>query len=138
MAVTDAAAVAELTTQLRYPVEESELERRFAAIRTAGSGEVLVAVDPSDHPIGWIHVDLMPTLEASDRALIGGLVVDEGHRSAGIGAELVAAAEAWARQRGCVAMVVRSRTTRERAHRFYERLGYREQKRSVVFEKPLG
>lgn len=138
MAVTDAAAVAELTTQLRYPVEKSELERRFAAIRAAGSGEVLVAVDPSDHPIGWIHVALMPTLEASDRALIGGLVVDEGYRSAGIGAELVAAAEAWARQRGCVAMVVRSRTTRERAHRFYERLNYREQKRSVVYEKPLG
>lgn len=138
MTVTDAAAVAELTTQLGYPVEESELERRFAAIRIASTAEVLVAVDASDQPTGWIHVALMPTLEASDRALIGGLVVDEGHRSAGTGADLVAAAEAWARMRGCEAMVVRSRTTRERAHRFYERLGYREQKRSLVFEKLLG
>ena len=46
------------------------------------------------------------------------------HRSAGIGAALVEAAEAWARERGATAIIVRSRSTRERAHRFYERIGY--------------
>jgi GNAT superfamily N-acetyltransferase len=137
MVGADVAAVADLTSELGYPVDADELGRRLSALESAGAGEVLVAVDRSDRPVGWIHVARMPSLEASGRALIGGLVVGEAHRSAGIGAELVAAAEAWAAARGCVAIVARSRTTRERAHRFYERLGYREQKRSVVFEKPL-
>jgi GNAT superfamily N-acetyltransferase len=76
-------------------------------------------------------------LEASELACINGLVVDEAHRSDGIGAELVAAAEAWAWEHGATAIMVRSRSARVRAHRFYERLGYVEVKRSHVFEKPL-
>ena len=64
---------------------------------------------------------MLALLEHSDLAAIDGLVVDEDERSAGIGAELVAAGEAWARERGATAMTVRSRSTRERAHRFYER-----------------
>jgi hypothetical protein len=35
-------------------------------------------------------------------------------------------------------MQVRSRMSRERAHRFYEREGYEQVKTSVVFRKPLG
>lgn len=138
MTAADLGRAADLTTQLGYAVDAAELERRLAVIRGQPAEDVLVAVDDADRAIGWIHVARLTTLEASDRALIGGLVVDEAHRSAGIGASLVAAAEAWARERGAAAIVVRSRTTRERAHRFYEQLGYRETKRSVVFEKPLG
>jgi GNAT superfamily N-acetyltransferase len=138
MTAADLDPAADLTTQLGYPVDGAELGRRLAAIRGQPAEEVLVAVGDDDRPIGWIHVARLTTLEASDRALIGGLVVHEAHRSAGIGASLVAAAEAWARQRGAVAIVVRSRIKRERAHRFYEQLGYRETKRGVVFEKPLG
>lgn len=138
MTAVDLGPVADLTTQLGYAVDPAELERRLAVIRGQPAEEVLVAIDDDDRAIGWVHVARLATLEASDRALIGGLVVDEPHRSAGIGTSLVAAAESWARERGATVIVVRSRTTRERAHRFYERLGYRELKRSVVFEKPLG
>ena len=68
-------------------------------------------------------------LESGEGRDIGGLVVDDGHRSAGIGAELLAAAEAWARESGATKMVVRSRVARERAHRFYEREGYASSRR---------
>jgi GNAT superfamily N-acetyltransferase len=80
---------------------------------------------------------MLALLEHSDYASINGLVVDEGRRGAGIGRALVAAGEAWARQRGAKEITVRSRSTRERAHRFYERIGYEEIKRSHVFGKPL-
>ena len=84
-----------------------------------------------------MHVALVTSLESGLRANIGGLVVDEAHRSSGVGAELLAAAEAWARERAATKMVVRSRVTREGAHRFYEREGYVLVKTSHVFEKPI-
>lgn len=133
----DVGPMAELTTQLGYPVDPATLGRRLAEVRTRTADEVLVAVDESDRPIAWVHVALLALLEASDLASINGLVVDERHRSSGIGASLVEAAERWALDRGATAIMVRSRSTRRRAHRFYERLGYLEIKRSHVFEKPL-
>lgn len=137
MRAADAPRVAVLTTQLGYPVAGAELARRMADIRGHDDHELLVAVDGEDAPIGWIHVARQPALEASELAVINGLVVDESARSGGIGHALVDAAEAWARACGASRIVVRSRSTRQRAHRFYERIGYSEVKRSHVFEKPL-
>jgi GNAT superfamily N-acetyltransferase len=133
----DVGPMAELTAQLGYPVDAETLGERLADVRTRTADEVIVAVDEHDRPIAWVHVALLATLEASDLAAITGLVVDEGRRSGGIGGSLVDAAERWARDRGATAILVRSRSTRVRAHRFYERLGYVEVKRSHVFEKPL-
>jgi len=134
---TDLGPMAELTTQLGYPVEPETLGTRLADVRSRTADEVLVAVDTNDRPLGWVHVSRLALLEAGDLAAINGLVVDEHHRSSGIGAALVEAAERWAREHGAAAIMVRSRSTRLRAHRFYERLGYLEIKRSHVFEKPL-
>lgn len=133
----DADAIAELTGQLGYPVEASERARRLAPVLASERDAVLVAVDVADRPIGWVHVQQRLLLEGSDQALVAGLVVDAAHRSAGIGQVLLAAAEAWAREHGLTTMRVLSRVERERAHRFYERHGYRIVKRSLNFEKPL-
>jgi ribosomal protein S18 acetylase RimI-like enzyme len=78
-----------------------------------------------------------PCLENDSSAEILGLVVAEGRRSAGVGRELVDAAERWAVAAGCRAMRVRSRVTRERAHAFYERHGFRRIKTQHAFEKAL-
>jgi GNAT superfamily N-acetyltransferase len=137
MVASDAAIVADLTTQLGYPSSADEIATRFAELRGRHDDEVLVATDSNDTPIGWVHVARVAALESSATAFIGGLVVDDAHRSGGIGAELLAAAEDWARRRGAATMIVRSRSTRERAHRFYERAGYAQIKLSHVFEKPL-
>ena len=134
----DAASVASLTTQLGYPVATVELARRMADVRThVDDHELLVAVDSDDAAIGWIHVAMHPGLEVAGLAVIHGLVVDESARSAGIGAALVEAAEGWARSSGAKTILVRSRRARERAHRFYERIGYVEVKISHGFEKRL-
>jgi GNAT superfamily N-acetyltransferase len=133
----DATALADLTTQLGYPADARTLSRRLAPLLGRPDGAVLVAVDDGDRPIGWIHVAGLAILEADERAVIHGLVVDEAHRSGSVGTELLAAAEAWARERGIGIMLVRSRSTRERAHRFYLDRGFAEVKRSHVFEKRL-
>jgi GNAT superfamily N-acetyltransferase len=137
MRAADAAVVADLTTQLGYPVDEAELARRFDVVSNRTDDAVLVATDAGDRPIGWIHVGLLAGLAVSDAAGIHGLVVDAAERSAGVGAALLEAGEAWARDRRASTITVRSRISRVRAHRFYARLGYRETKRSLVFEKAL-
>jgi GNAT superfamily N-acetyltransferase len=134
MTAADAPLVADLTTQLGYPTSAEETAARLAAFDVRNAA--LVA-EKDGHGVGWVHVALVPSLAMGLTADIGGLVVDDAHRSSGIGAELLAAAEAWARERGATRMVVRSRIARERAHRFYEREGYALVKTSHVFEKRL-
>lgn len=137
MRTDDLSAIARLTTQLGYPVEEVEMTARASPLIGRPDHLLLVATDADDRPTGWIHVVRYETLEASERAVIAGLVVDERIRSSGVGSDLAAAGEEWARSAGIPAMLVRSRSTRRRAHRFYERIGYVEVKRSHIFEKPL-
>ncbi len=98
---------------------------------------VYVASTPEKGVVGWIDVGITRHLQAEPRAEIGGLVVSSGARNCGIGRELVLRAEDWARERGMDTMIVRSRTTREAAHRFYRREGYSEIKTSAVFSKHL-
>jgi ribosomal protein S18 acetylase RimI-like enzyme len=103
-----------------------------------GNGEhaVLVAED-GGLLVGWIHVVVSHSLLTERRAEIAGLVVDEPHRSRGIGQALMEKAEAWARQQGCGSVRLHSNVLRTRAHAFYERLGYRVTKLQKAFRKEL-
>lgn len=130
--------MAPLTTQLGYPVEAAEQAERLAAILGGGDDAVLVAVDASDAPIGWIHVQARRSLASAAHAQIAGMVVDEAHRSDGVGAALLAAAESWAGERGLLSVQVYSRVERERAHRFYGRHGYELVKTSRVLQRRIG
>lgn len=131
----DAPALADLTTQLGYPVTTDEMGERLAAV-LAADGALLLA-EGGDRVVGWVHVRIVPLLTGS-HAEIDGLVVDEAHRGRRIGAALLREAEEWAVERGASRMVVRSNVVREQAHRFYERLGYERFKTSYNLEKRLG
>lgn len=134
---SDADRMTDMAGQLGYPLGPGELAERLPRVAGTRDAVVLVAVDVEDQPIGWIHVELKATLLAPLAAQVMGLVVDERARSQGIGARLLERGEAWARERGCHAMLVGTRVTRERAHRFYRRQGYELLKTSHFFEKPL-
>jgi len=73
----------------------------------------------------------------SAEELTGRLAALQPTDSAGVGAELLDSAERWARARGCRRLVVATRITRERAHRFYEREGYAVAKTSYFLTKNL-
>jgi GNAT superfamily N-acetyltransferase len=133
----DAAALADLSTQLGYPLQAGAMRERLACVRDQQAGEVFVAVDAHGRVLGWTHVVPRLHLEETAFAELAGLVVDHAARGGGVGASLLQAAEAWARQHGFVRLRVRSNVVRERAHRFYLREGYSERKRQVVFEKTL-
>jgi len=133
----DAAALAQLSTQLGYPVDAPAIGARHAQVRAADAGEVFVASDAEGNVIGWTHVVPRLHLEEIPFAELAGLVVLDHARGCGVGAKLLHAAEAWAKQHGFIRFRVRSNVVRERAHRFYLREGYAERKRQVVFEKDL-
>jgi GNAT superfamily N-acetyltransferase len=135
--ITDAPRLAELSGQLGYPATAKQIRRRLRQIQPASQNAVFVAEAKEAGIIGWLHVSKEPLLESEMRAEVNGLVVAEGHRSLGAGAQLLAAAEDWARRNACKGMSVRSNVIRERAHKFYERNGYEHYKTQKSFRKPF-
>jgi GNAT superfamily N-acetyltransferase len=132
----DAAALARLSTQLGYPMSREEARARLDEMGADADNAILVATR-GGAPVAWIQVEVSRVFESPRQAEIAGLIVDASCRGSGIGARLVADAEAWARARGCRAIRVRSNVVRTRAHAFYRRAGYGEVKTQAVFEKPL-
>jgi len=134
----DAKAVAELSGQLGYPATEAEVAERLVALRRRSREHAVFIAEGQDRAvIGWLHCSVTPLLEVPLRAEVNGLVVAEGHRSAGAGAMLLEAAENWARNMGCKSMSVRSNVVRGRAHDFYLRNGYEHYKTQKAFRKGL-
>lgn len=133
----DAERIADLSGQLGYPASAQQIRQRLQTILTNGRHAVYVAQRADGTVIGWIHIYLCPLVEVALQAEIGGLIVDEQQRGQGIGQRLLEAAERWAAERECTAVTVRSNIIRERAHRFYTRLGYRLVKTQRVFTKTL-
>jgi len=132
----DAAALAALSVQLGYPATAGETAARLAALRARPGDAVLVAED-GGAVLGWLHVGGKLMLESAPFAEVLGLVVDEKHRGKGVGKRLLAGAVRWAADNGFARLRVRSNVTREDAHRFYEREGFRRVKTQVVLDRPL-
>jgi ribosomal protein S18 acetylase RimI-like enzyme len=133
----DAAAVADLTSQLGYPSSEGAIKRRYDFIKDRWDARLLVAQHADRAVVGWIHVQALYLLEADTRAEIWGLVVAETARRTGVGRMLVEAAEEWAVMRGLDMMGVRSNYLRLEAHAFYEHLGYQIVKTQNAYRKNL-
>jgi GNAT superfamily N-acetyltransferase len=132
----DYARLAELAGQLGYPTTPADIAKRLAGFERSDDHAAFVA-ELDGEVVGWIGVFIYRCVEADARAEISGLLVEERVRSCGIGLKLVAEAEKWARERGCDTIGVRSNVTRERAHSFYERLGYKHVKTQKSFRKEL-
>ena len=138
----DAPALAALCGQLGYPATEGELRPRLDTLLAAegpvGAGRAALFVAVADGNVaGWVHAYRCELLESEGEAEIGGLVVDEAHRHAGLGGALMDRAEAWAAGAGCRAVRLRSNVIREAAHAFYEARGYRRFKSQHVFRRDL-
>ena len=132
----DLPQLAVLSGELGYPATAAQVARRLSQI--GGAGAVLVAADSSsDRPVGWIELQVVTHVTSDPHLEICGLVVSGGARSRGIGSLLVAAAEKTARDKNIPCLRVRSNIIRDRAHGFYQRLGFSNVKTSKVFEKAI-
>jgi RimJ/RimL family protein N-acetyltransferase len=120
----DAGPIARLLTELGYPHDHEAAAAKLLAWMAEPHGEVLVA-EVEGSAAGFAAVHRVPYFERPGAfARVIALSVSSGHRRAGVGRRLMAAAERWATTHGCVTVEVTSRRDRDDAHGFYRALGY--------------
>jgi len=86
--------------------------------------------------LGWIQAFIAVRLE-SKFIEISGLVVDESARGTGIGKKLTAKVCEWGADKQCETLRVRCNVKRTESHKFYEKLGFTENKQQKVFHIDL-
>ncbi len=135
--IEDAAGVAKLLDQLGYDRTVEMVRRVIRASASDPESTILVAFMADKQIAGCLQMVFTRRLAEGDRGEIASLVVDADRRSKGVGARLVQAAVDRLRAQGVANLRVRCNVKRERAHRFYERCGFRVAKTQTVFDRPL-
>jgi len=120
----DIPTVHRLIGQLADVPDEAEFRTRFQRVSTT-SGHRIIVAEVDRAVVGVLHVFERPALEKPCEAVVQALVVDGDRRGAGIGEALMREAEAWAGSRKLASTALYTRVDRDRARRFYERIGYR-------------
>ena len=92
----------------------------------ASTGTVLVVGEEAGRIVATYQMSVLPGLSrrGAPRALLETVRVAADRRSRGIGARLVADAEARAGAAGCAMIQLTTDRARTDAHRFYERMGF--------------
>lgn len=137
----DTGAVAELSGQLGYEASAKAIDKHIAELSSCPERQVAfvacLETEVGAEIAGWIEASIQHELQSPPHCFISGLVVREERRSLGIGKRLCAEVERWSREQGVAVLRVTSRMSREGAHRFYLREGFRQIKIWAVFEKIL-
>ena len=122
----DVHEMARLFGQLGYEIPVDVLGRRLEAFERAGETALVAEDDAAPGrllAVATLHAT--PVLHrAGPVGRVSALVVDGDVRGRGVGRAMMAAAEQWAAERGCILMEVTSNRRRADAHAFYEGLGY--------------
>ena len=135
--VGDAAALADLMTQLGYPTRTSEMEMRMEGISANRNYATFVAVS-GGKVCGMIGTFTRYTYEHNNASgNILALVVSNGMRGRGVGHALIAAAEEDFGQRNIHGIAVYTRFERTEAHEFYEKVGYTKNGFRLIKELPM-
>ena len=111
--------------QGRELADAARYEAAFRAMEAEGANHLVVG-ESAGQVVACYQITFITglSLSASRRAQIESLRVSSELRGQGIGAEMIADAEARARAAGCSLMQFTSNQSRSAAHRFYERLGF--------------
>lgn len=119
-------------------VEDDEREMR--AFRGREDAEVFVVARPDGRLAGYVEVDTRPYADGCASTPVGYIeawYVDPDVRRAGLGRQLLRAAEGWARARGYREMASDALLENEQSHRAHRRAGYAEVDRVIQYRKDL-
>ncbi len=125
-----------------WPETDEQQHRREMAMMLSDDERfaVLVCQDPRGELAGFAEVSLRAWAEGCASSPVGyleGWYVAEHARRQGIGAGLVAAAEDWARSRGCTEMASDTELANRVSETAHLRLGYQVAARVTAFRKRL-
>ncbi|MGN8057285.1 GNAT family N-acetyltransferase [Pedobacter sp. 22163] len=129
----DAESVATLSTQLGYESDIKQTSERIKRINNNNENCAFVALVDGE-VVGWIHGFYTLRIESDPFIEIGGLIVDEKYRNLKIGKQLIENINLWAKKHQVKKLKVRCNIKRTESHKFYERLGFKENKRQIAFE----
>jgi ribosomal protein S18 acetylase RimI-like enzyme len=122
----DAPAAASLLEELGYK-QPVEFFRERLEIFGHKPDELVLVAEQAGSVVGLLAFRAFLYFhEPGKQGRIIALVVSENVRGGGIGRAMVAEAEKFAMECGCKRMEVTTGTQREKAHRFYESMGYQE------------
>ncbi|MFP5305034.1 MAG: N-acetyltransferase family protein [Gammaproteobacteria bacterium] len=102
---------------------------------------VLVALDAGGSPLGFVELTLRSHAEGCEPgsiAYLEGWYVRPGLRGQGVGRKLVAAAERWARERGCSEFASDAWSSNRTSRKAHLALGFQEMGVIRCFRKKLG
>lgn len=122
------------TPEVRHRAEIAETLARL------DEAAAFLAGEEGAPPVGFVEVSLHRWAEGCESSPVGyleGWYVDPTARGHRIGAALVGAAEAWARERGCTEMASDTGLGNSISHAAHEWLGYEVVAKLVCFRKRL-
>lgn len=129
----DAESVATLSTQLGYESDIKQTSARIKRINNSNENCAFVAV-VDGKVVGWIHGFYTLRIESDPFVEIGGLIVDQNYRNLKIGKQLIEHVNLWAKKHKVKKLKVRCNTKRTESHRFYEQIGFKQNKQQIAFE----
>lgn len=131
----------EMRAQLWPEISLAEHRREGADILDGrGDTAVFLAVARNGELVGFIEVGTRKWAEGCRTSPVGyveGWYTDPAHRRQGHGAEMVRAAEEWARRQGCREMASDTETRNHLSQAVHRRLGYDTVATVVAFRKTL-
>lgn len=127
----DAKAINDVSYYLGYSIlSEGDYSKKLLALISSKEDKVYVA-ELSGKVVGWLHLFYTRRLASEDFYEIGGLVVNPDFRRQGIGKQLVEKVLNEHQNK----IRVRCNEIRMESHKFYEQLGFTNNKTQYVFEK---
>ena len=132
--LADAPRLTELIIELGHPIEEAQVRANLELLSERSLLPLVATVDGA--VVAMCGLSAMVTVHRdAPVGRISVMIVAQAHRGRGIGAMLIAEAEKRLAALGCKILEVTSNVRRERAHQFYEKLGY--ERTSYRFMKRL-
>ena len=136
----DADALAALAMQLWPEHEPRELAEEFREAMGDGEGACFLRY-AGGQPVAFaqcrLRHDYVEGTDSSPVDYLEGVFVAEGYRRKGYAAELLAACEQWAKERGCTEFVSDCELDNLDSLRFHLAAGFEEANRIICFRKKL-
>lgn len=123
--------------------ETSDAEHKaeiVAIIEHPDTQAVIVAEAINGHLVGFLEASIRSWVEDCETDHVGyleGWFVESGYRRRGIGTDMVSAAEAWARKKGCIEMASDAEIGNDASIEAHKTLGFEETSRLVHLRKEL-
>lgn len=133
--------IVDLALKLWPNHSREELEKEFASLFNKKDEIIFVAISPSEEIIGFASASIrrnnLPGVSCYPAGYLEGIYIEPEFRKNNLAKKLVSEVEKWARLNQCKILVSDSELNNLVSQKFHNKLGFKETKRLVFFEKKI-